>query len=82
MHCFCGALHFLAAGGSPTGLVDLASASDAEGIGGNVVGNNGAGGDIGTIADAHGRNESRVAADEDAAADDGGVLRKCRRNCR
>src|SRR5580704_11764422 len=68
------ALDLFAATGGPPGFVRLATARDRERIGGNIVGEDGAGGNVGTVADAQGRNERRVASDENTPADRGRML--------
>src|SRR5580704_18837036 len=68
------ALDLFAATGGPPGFVRLATTRDGERIGGNIVGEDGAGGNVGTVADAQGRNERRVASDENTPADCGRML--------
>ena len=66
--------HFAAARGGPAGLIHLAAASQRQGIGGNIFGDDRTGADVGAIADANRRDQGAIAADEDAAADRGRVL--------
>ena len=52
----------------PAGLVDLTLARDGEGIGGHLVGDGGAGGDVAAVSDRDGGDEVCVAADEGVVA--------------
>src|SRR5271169_6374992 len=63
---------FAAFFGGPVGLGGLAAAGDAEGVGGDVFGDGGAGGDVGAVAEFYGSDEDGIAANEDAVTDGGG----------
>lgn len=52
----------------PAGLVDLTLARDGEGIGGHLVGDGGAGGDVAAVSDRDRGDEVCVAADESVVA--------------
>jgi len=52
----------------------LAAAGDGERVGGDIVRDGGAGGDVGAIADADRGDEDGIAADEDAVADLGVIF--------
>ena len=65
----------------PAVLVDLLAARDAERAGGDVFDDRRSGRDVGALADADGRDELRVAADERAVLDDRLVLVRRRRSC-
>src|SRR5207302_9170663 len=54
--------HLPATLGGPTGLVDLAPASDAQSIGGNTFGDGLDSGDVGAVAHPNGSDEGRGAA--------------------
>ncbi len=59
----------LAASCSPLRLGDLMTASDSEGIGGNLARDAGAGTNVSTVADGHGGDQSAVTADEGTGTD-------------
>src|SRR5260370_10556451 len=69
-----GCRHLAAAGGSPARLIDLAAARDGQRVRRNVIGNCGAGSDVGAVTDLYRCHKSGIAAYEDAAADDCGIL--------
>ena len=69
------ALHFGAALGGPAGLIDLASTRDGERIRRNILGDDRSSGDVRAVANAHRRDQRGIAADKNAAADRGRVLR-------
>src|SRR5260370_17807615 len=69
-----GCRHLAAGGGSPGGLIDLAAARDGQRVRRNVIGNCGAGSDVGAVTDPYRCHKSGIAAYEDAAADDCGIL--------
>src|SRR5437899_6697279 len=61
--------HLPATLGGPAGLVDLAPASDAQGIGGNIFGDGRASGDVGAVAHPNGSDECRVASHQPPPGD-------------
>src|SRR5215472_8317519 len=67
---------FVSFSASPAGLVGLAAARDAQGIGGHVVGDGRARGHVRAVADPYRRDQSRIAADEDLIPDRGGLFVK------
>src|SRR3989454_12365725 len=66
--------HLPATLGGPAGFVDLAPASDAQGIGGNIFGDGRASGDVGAVAHPNGCDECSVAAHKHTFADCRGVF--------
>ena len=58
----------------PIRAYSLHPASQRQRVGRHVLRDHRAGADVGAIADAHGRDQCSVAADEDASADGGGIL--------
>src|SRR5947209_13087914 len=64
-----------AALGGPVGFIGRAAPRNGQRIGGDVLGDDRAGGDVGAIADAHRRDQRRVGPDEDAVADGRRMLR-------
>src|SRR5229473_5856 len=53
----------------PAGFIGLTASRDSQGVRGNVVGDRGARGDIGAIADSHGGNQRGVTSDKNFVAD-------------
>src|SRR5260370_8087945 len=69
-----GCRYLEAAGGRPAGFIELGAARDGQRVRRNVIGNCGAGSDVGAVTDPYRCHKSGIAAYEDAAADDCGIL--------
>src|SRR5260370_27436395 len=74
---FCGfgrCRHLSSAGGGPAGHVHLASAREAQRVGGHVFGDDRAPADVRAVSPPYGGNPPLISADEDAPSDRGWIL--------